>query len=82
MSASLTLRSIRRMYRDEMVKIFAGGLQSGYKQKGHLGYGAPVVLCPDCVETVQGENTKNGVYAIVALIVTAMIIFGLTAIQQ
>jgi hypothetical protein len=72
----------RRMYRDEMVKIFGHGFQSGYKQKGALLYGAPVVVCPDCVEAVQEKNRQNNVYAIIALIVTAIVVFGLAAIIQ
>lgn len=72
----------RRMYRDEMVKLFGHGFQSGFKQKGPLLYVAPVVVCPECVEAVQEKNRKNNVYAIVALIVTAIFVSGLVAIMQ
>jgi hypothetical protein len=70
------------MYRDEMVKIFSHGFQSGYKQKDPLLYGAPVVVCPDCAEKVQEKKRQNNVYAVVALILTAIFVFGLAAIIQ
>jgi hypothetical protein len=68
------------MYRDEMVKIFGHGLQSGHKQKGALLYGAPVVVCPGCVEAVREKNKEGNILAVVAWIVTGIFVFGLAAI--
>jgi hypothetical protein len=72
----------RRMYRDEMVKIFGHGLQTGHKQQGALRYGANVVVCRDCVETVREKNREGNVLAVIAWIVIAIVVFGLGAIFQ
>lgn len=72
----------RHMCRDEMVKIFAHGMQSGHKRKGPVMYGSDVVVCPGCVNSVQEENRRSNVLAIVALIVTTLVVFGMAAIIQ
>jgi hypothetical protein len=45
-------------------------------------HGSPVVLWPDCVEEVREKNREGNVLAVVALLLTALFVFGLAAIIQ
>jgi hypothetical protein len=47
------------MYRNEMIKIFAYGLQNGYRGKGYLMHGNNVVVCSSCIPLVKEKNSES-----------------------
>lgn len=70
------------MYRDEMVKIFAHGLQNGYKGKSHLTYGNDVVVCPSCVPDVKEKNKEGNMIAIAIGVVGFIIALFIAIVQR